>query len=1202
MTLVLQLLGAMRATWQGVPVKFATDHTRALFAYLTVEADSVHHRMQLATLLWPEENEANARHNLRQALFFLRQSLSSVPARDEWLTVTPTRLQWKKAGSTVDLHAFQQGWQTSQQHYHAPGAYCPTCLDALTQAATHYQGEFLHGLWLKANPLFEEWVLFRREQLHRQIMTVLSKLAAHYLATDNYSQAQQYATRLVTLEPWHEEGHRQLMGALAAQGEQSAALRQYESCRRLLEQELGAPPAAETTTLYEQIRAGHFQPVAALAPVVKVAPQPEAVATPPPSCAPRHNLPATLAPLVGRSPQLVELHTHLHDPSRRLLTIVGMGGMGKSRLALALMEELVATSALFTHGFWFVRLAGITTDTMLVADGLAGAILQTLALTPTQTTLQGALFHYLAERHLLLVLDCFEELLVDEGCATAATDFLLALLQAAPNVRLLVTSRLPLQLLAETVLRLEGLPVPTVNIAKLDLRDAANYASIRLFVYHAQRALPAFTLRDENLPAIVQLCQTLSGMPLAIELAAALLPHFTPEELVIAVQQNLALLASARRDLDTRHRQFSAVLHSSWQLLTNREQALLAQSAIFVGPFSRAAAHAVIGATVNELASLVDKALLQQPGVGIYQLHDLLRHFAAEHLQQQPVVYSVTADRHSSYYLDFLAQREQRMVRHAPRQAVAELQPEFLNIRQAWLWTAEQLHRSAIASEQHKRLACCSYTLAQFYIFTCRYEEGVGLFRQASATLQSHIAAPEAPTDHLTRSPAELVCTAQLRSQFVAFEAIFLCFQGKFDASQRLAQQAIALAQQSHSRAGEVIGLQGLLHAAYITGRYTAVKVYCQRILACIETTQASATDQTGLPNELAYGAQAMTHIYLGAIAKTDNELELATAYFAQALALCQRLGKVMTGLDAQLNLADLARYQQNYAAARPVYEEVVQIAGQLSNLRAESIARFELADVLRGLGEYEPAVAQFKTALRLFGEIRDRLLELYATCALTALYLYLGDGSGAEQALQAAFAQGAELTMPDAQLILWLTAARFNYLTNNPEEALAYATRCQEFAQEHKQFQMEAAALLYRGFALERLARWAEARMAFTQAVTCYQTIGMRPALVDAQAGLVRVALATAAPELARDWVEQILLQLPTLPTIGLDEPFLIYLTCHQVLVANGDPRAAAVIAAGATELCRYADHITDANLRASFLTNVPTHATLAQSIPALL
>lgn len=1206
MALVLQLLGAVRATWQGAPLKFATDHTRALFAYLAVEADTFHNRSQLATLLWPEENEAHVRHNLRQALFFLRQSLCNVPERDELLAVTPTRLHWKKAGSIVDLHTFQQYWQASQHHRHTPGEYCATCLECLTQAAAHYQGEFLHGLLLKANPLFEEWVIFRREQAHRQVMTVLSKLAAHYIAIGSHAQAQPYAARQVELEPWHEEGHRQLMWALAAQGQQSAALRQYESCRRLLEQELGAPPTAETTQLYEQIRAGQFQPITH-APTqsprqgtTQAQAEPATVHLPNARPQRSHNLPATLAPLVGRSAQLVELRTLLQDPSRRLITIVGMGGMGKSRLALALLEEVVAaTPSPFAHGCWFVRLAGVTTDTALVADGLAGAILQALELSPTQTTLQGALLHYLAERQLLLVLDGFEDLLLAEGTAIAATDFLLTLLQVAPKVTIIVTSRLPLKLLAETVLRLEGLPGPMVPVAKLNLRDAANYASIRLFVYHAQRTLPSFSLSDENLPAIVQLCQTLSGMPLAIELAAALLPHFTPEELGIAVRQNLALLASTRRDLNARHRQFSAVLHSSWQMLTVREQAILAQSAIFVGPFSRVAAQAVTGATVSELASLVDNALLQQPGVGLYQLHDLLRHFAAEQLQEQPMAANAVADQHSRYYLDFVVQREQIMMRSAPRQAVAELQPEFPNIRQAWGWTANQLHQSPFAREQCERLKRSAYTLAHFCIFTCRYEEGVMIFRQAGTSLQRLLETSGTRHDCAAPHSLEAAHTAQLLSQLVAFEALFLCFQGKFDASQRLAQQAIELAQRSNNRAGEVIGLQGLIHGAYITGRYTEAKAYCQRVLACLEATQSSQDGAESLPSELVYGTQAMTAIYLGAIAKSDNAIQEAATYFQQALQLSQRLGKVMAGLDARLNLADLARYQQQYATARPAYEEVVRIAGQLSNQRAESIARFELADVLRGLGEYGQALAQLNTALTLFGEIHDRLLELFATCALTALYGYLGDEQSAEQALQTAFTKCAELSMPDAKLMLWLTAARFYAVTGNDAETLAYATRCQESAQEHKQRQLEAAALLYRGFALERLTRWAEARTAFAQALASYQILGMRPALVDAQAGLARVALATADLDVAQGLVEEILTFFATMPNIGLDEPFLIYLTCHQVLTANADPRAAAVAAAGVTELYRYAAHITDGHLRASFLTNVPTHAALAQSFP---
>ena len=651
----MQLLGTVQVAWNDAPLKFATEHARGLLAYLVVEADVVHQRTTLATLLWPDEDATRARQNLRQALFFLKKALSVVAGCDAFLQITAKTIQWKSRDARVDLHTFQERWRLSQTHSHANVHACPTCIDSYREAIALYRGEFLQGLSLKDNQPFEEWALFLREQFHRQAMAMLGALITYHMAAGAYEQAQRYANCQVVLEPWHEEGHRHLMQALAGQGLQSTALRQYESCRRTLQQELGLPPSAETTRLYAQIRAGNLSvalPSKEQAATIRSGlPLPEqAESAPALEKSPQrmHNLPVNLAPLVGRGQQLEQLRTLIDKPAQRLVTIVGMGGMGKTRLALALLEQLVAESPVpFTDGVWFVPLIGVSPSAATLPDALAGAIVKALGMTaPNQGSLQSALFHYLAQARLLLVFDSFEHLLLEESTAAAATEFVLALLHAAPEATVLATSRLPLHLLAESVIRLEGLPVPNGSAPKVDERDAANYESVRLFLYHAQRTLPDFVLSDENLPAVIELCRALGGMPLAIELAAALIPHFTPSELVAAIGQDLTLLVSARRDLDVRHRQLSVVLQSSWQLLSASEQQVLAQSAIFMGRFSRAAAQAVTGATVSDLASLVDKSLLQQPEVGVYQLHHLLRQFAADKLHTTPQEATAVADRH----------------------------------------------------------------------------------------------------------------------------------------------------------------------------------------------------------------------------------------------------------------------------------------------------------------------------------------------------------------------------------------------------------------------------------------------------------------------------------------------------------------------------------------------------------------------------
>ena len=186
MSLALHLFGAVQVTWNDAPLKFATEHARALLAYLAVEADVVHPRTTLATLLWPEENEATARHNLRQALCFLKQTLGKVAQRDVILYITPTTIKWNSQGVEVDLRAFQQVWRLTQTHSHANVQQCALCIEHFTQALTFYRGEFLHGLLPKNSQPFEEWALLLREQAHRQAMAMLGTLTAHHMAVDAF--------------------------------------------------------------------------------------------------------------------------------------------------------------------------------------------------------------------------------------------------------------------------------------------------------------------------------------------------------------------------------------------------------------------------------------------------------------------------------------------------------------------------------------------------------------------------------------------------------------------------------------------------------------------------------------------------------------------------------------------------------------------------------------------------------------------------------------------------------------------------------------------------------------------------------------------------------------------------------------------------------------------------------------------------------
>ena len=235
--LSLSLLGPFQVTLDGQPVTgFKSNKVRALLAYLAVEADRPHRREVLAGLLWPDWPDRDALNNLRYALSNLRRVIGDRTAEPPFLLITRDTLQFNVASDYwLDVTAFTEMVEVDKTH--------PSAIDQLQQAVALYRGSFLEGFSVGDSPAFEEWALFTRERLGRQMSSALHRLSATYEQQGEYEKAQACAWRQVELEPWDEAAHQQLMRTLALSGQRSAALAQYETCRRLLAEELGVEPA-----------------------------------------------------------------------------------------------------------------------------------------------------------------------------------------------------------------------------------------------------------------------------------------------------------------------------------------------------------------------------------------------------------------------------------------------------------------------------------------------------------------------------------------------------------------------------------------------------------------------------------------------------------------------------------------------------------------------------------------------------------------------------------------------------------------------------------------------------------------------------------------------------------------------------------------------------------------------------------------------
>ncbi len=477
----IRTFGGLTITHHGAPVTgLASRKAEALLVYLAC-IQRPHTREVLATLFWDERSQERAlsnlsvlltslRHRLAPFLVITRQTVAFNLESDYWLDAAVLGAQLKSP-----LRA------QSSSH---------DSIARLEISLALYQGDFLAGFHLRACRDFEEWAVVERERLQRLAIEALETVVTFYLHTGNYPAGLAPAQRLLQLDPLREAAHHQVMLLLARSGQRSAALAQYEICRRRLAEELGVAPSPDLTVLYERLRTA--QP------------------------SPPHNLSAhtPLTPFVGREDELAQIAERLANPDCRLLTLVGPGGSGKTRLALS-----AATAHLnaFLHGIYVVPLAPVSSS-----DFLIPALAQALQFTFVgRAHPKMQLFDYLHEKEMLLVLDNFEHL-------RSGTDLLIELLRQAPEVKLLVTSRERLNLKAEWLLDIAGLEYP----ASPEIENIEAYSATRLFTQTAQRVRADFQLSADTRASVAHICRLVEGMPLAIELAAAWMRSFSGEHIV----------------------------------------------------------------------------------------------------------------------------------------------------------------------------------------------------------------------------------------------------------------------------------------------------------------------------------------------------------------------------------------------------------------------------------------------------------------------------------------------------------------------------------------------------------------------------------------------------------------------------------------------------------------------------------------------
>jgi DNA-binding SARP family transcriptional activator/predicted ATPase len=1120
--LSLRLLGPTEVAIDGQPVRFARRKALALLAYLAV-ARRPHAREALATLIAGDVADEQAAKQLRNALNDLRDHVG------DWLTISrqtvafdTTRPHW------LDVDAFRDGLAAAR----AEGD--PS---ALEEAVGLYRGEFLEGLVVRDAPDIDDWLTAERDRLRAQFVAALQEIAEGYARHGDLTAGIAAGRRLLAVEPWREEAHQLLMRLFARAGQRQAALAQYETCRRVLRAELGVEPEAETAAL-----------------AARLAAEPTPV---------EHNLPALTAPFVGRGAELDHIAARLADPDCRLLTVVGLGGMGKSALALAAAWRAAAPAPTgeehpFADGVYLAPLAGLRPPPpdepgapAATASLLAGAIGRALGLAfqgPGDPTRQLAAF--LRPRKLLLVLDNLEHLLAGVG-------LLGDLLRQAPRLTLLTTSRERLQLQDEWTLELRGLPTP-MGPDDLEAAEAG-----RLFLQAAGRAQAGIGLEAAERAAAARICQLTDGLPLALVLAASWRRALTCAEIAAELESGLDLLTATARDAPARQRSVRVVLGAAWARLADDERPVARRLAAFRGSFDRAAARAVAGATPRHLLALRDRELVEHDGRGRYRLHELVRQYAAERLGEHTEEADETRARHAAHYAAVVAQQATAL--YQTRQAREVIGAELDDIRAAWEWAMLRVRGDLLE----------------------RMREGLAAWSEQAGLLPEWEAAFGAAAARLRAASAAATPDSALQTQLgwlLATHGRLLFGCGELERALLALEEASALARAVGSAELEAASELWRGQVFNHQGQVRAAQGYLEH----------------GLRLARAAGARHLEGLLLAQltwVASLMGDESRAQACADQALVILREVGDRLSPATVHFGLFLLAAERGVTARAWADAERIEAIADAFGSRQMQWLVK-ERWGVIHSfaLGQHRIADAYFEEALRLAEENGDRYGATSAHALLARSALFQGDLERSRRENSETRRLAEETGSRRLTMHALFGLATLAHLNGDNTTARALAQQAVAITESTGRSRYQFQAVLTLGHAQAALGDLAAAEDAYQQALAHSRHVGNPARAAEATAGLARVALARNDLSRAVALVEPLLAGLLAEPPHDMEEPARLLLTCAQALQAVDDPRAAAVLTAGRRFLEeRAAQFADDERRRRLYLTGVPAHRALA-------
>ena len=861
-----------------------------LLSLLLLRQNRETERNWLAGTLWPDSDEPQALYNLRRSLSDLRHVLGADAHR--LIAPTPRTIALDASYAFVDILEFDR-------------AIAPGDSASLEQAVNLYRGPLLEGC-------LEEWVLAERQRYERNYLAALDALASQAVAQQNHPAAIEYLFKALACDPLREATLQALMRAMTESGDTVGAMAVYRQFRLRLNEALQAEPDAETVALYRHIRGANGK---------KRSNQLSAAPNKPTSL---YHLPHPLTPLIGREAEITKIERCLREA--RLVTLVGMGGVGKTRLAIAIAHQIARE---YAEGVYFCDVSGLTDPAQLTPTvaALLRASGERESGAPDTLNALDALCRFLAEKSLLLILDNCEHLI--QACAELTE----AVLHRCPHVRVLATSRQGLGIPGERSWRVPGLSLPesaTLSPALSGPTENALLAqfvksdAVSLFIEGAVAANGAFRLSIENIKHVIKICRSLDGIPFALELASAWIKSLTVAQIAERLDNRFEFLTGGGRTARPRQRTLRAALDWSYELLSEPEKTLLRRLSVFVGGWTLDAAEGVMGvlpeaqhapnSILDTLTALVDKSLVvyeEEEGKARYRLLETTLLYSKE--QALPADRLEGERRHAEFFLQFAQQAKENIARLCEASAWKNrIREEQDNLRAAlaW-WRKEDLEKGAALL-----LLLHDYNLISYH----GQEAGLWIAR-----LQEN----------------DLFCTPLFAALYLKIGE-WADWLGHASAAQHLWEKSLKAATLCDDQRGRAMALLNLGSRALGCDDYEKAASYLQ--------ISQSVFQELGEIRQRAEARNRLSALafYQGDISKARRLLEMSLAEGRE----CEDWLLIEDTLDA---LGFIAWQQREYGTAHAHFAELADLLADAGN--------FSSANALRHLGATEAALGDFSSA-----------------------------------------------------------------------------------------------------------------------------------------------------------------------------------------------------------------------------------------------